>query len=129
MVKTVTLYAIMQYYMQRCRISKNSAAYISANSQQIQLKSLGGKESQKGDTAAFHAALQNLSTLYILYFSHFSTEWADILYDYSLGGKDQVYSQNSDPAALQNLLSILNMAKLGCDTSAARLVFSTRCIK
>ena len=29
-------------------------------------------------------------------------DWAEILHDDSLEGKDQVYSQNSDPAALQS---------------------------
>ena len=28
-------------------------------------------------------------------------DWAEILHDDSLDGKDQIYSQNSDPAALQ----------------------------
>ena len=39
--------------------------------------------------------------LYWLYFSHFSTEWAEILNDCYLGGKDEVCRQNIDPAALQ----------------------------
>ena len=46
-------------------------------------------------------------TLISLYLSHFSTDWAEILHDDSLDGKDQVYSQISDTAvffaALQNL--------------------------
>ena len=40
--------------------------------------------------AVFHAALQNPWTLYNLYLSHISTDWAEILHDDSLGGKDQV---------------------------------------
>ena len=39
----------------------------------------------------FHAALPNLYALCGLYLSHFSTDWAEILHDCSLGGKDQVY--------------------------------------
>ena len=39
--------------------------------------------------------------LYWLYLSHFSTEWAEILHDCYLGGKDEVSRQNIDPAALQ----------------------------
>ena len=39
--------------------------------------------------------------LYWLYLSHFSTEWAEILHDCYLGGKDEVCRQNIDPAALQ----------------------------
>ena len=44
-------------------------------------------------------ALHNLWTLYSVYLSH--EPWAKILHDYSLGGNDQVYNQNIDPAALQ----------------------------
>ena len=39
--------------------------------------------------------------LYWLYHSHFLTEWAEILHDSYLGGKDDVWRQNIDPAALQ----------------------------
>ena len=39
--------------------------------------------------------------LYWLYLSHFWTEWAEILHDCYLGGKDEVCRQNIDPAALQ----------------------------
>ena len=39
--------------------------------------------------------------LYWIYLSHFSTDWAEILYDCYLGGKDEVCRQNLDPAALQ----------------------------
>ena len=39
--------------------------------------------------------------LFRLYLSHFSTDWAEILHDCYLGGKDEVCRQNIDPAALQ----------------------------
>ena len=53
-------------------------------------------------TAVFHAALQNPWTLYNLYLSHISTDWAEISHDDSLGGKHQVLSQKSDPAESLN---------------------------
>ena len=46
-------------------------------------------------TAVFHAALQNILTLCNLYLSHFSMDWAAILQYYHLGGKNQVYRQQS----------------------------------
>ena len=42
-------------------------------------------------TAVFYAALQNLKTLCGLYLSHFSMDWAEILHDCFLGGKDPAY--------------------------------------
>ena len=39
--------------------------------------------------------------LYWLYLSHFSTDWAEILHDSYLSGKDEVCRQNIDPAAMQ----------------------------
>ena len=39
--------------------------------------------------------------LYWLYLSHFLMDWAEILHDWYLGGKDEVCRQNIDPAALQ----------------------------
>ena len=47
-------------------------------------------------------------TLNSLYLSHFLTE---ILHEYSLGGKYQVQSQNSDPAALQYPMQLCRMSK------------------
>ena len=38
---------------------------------------------------------------YWLYLSQFLTDWPEILHDESLSGKDQVYGQYIDPAALQ----------------------------
>ena len=48
-----------------------------------------------------------------LYLCHFSTDLAEILHDNSLvGEKDQVYSQNSDPAALQYYMQRCRTSKL-----------------
>ena len=46
-----------------------------------------------------------------LYLCHFSTDWAEILHDNSLGEKDQVCAQNSDPAALQYYMQSYRTSK------------------
>ena len=48
----------------------------------------------------YPASAPRSKCLYWLYLSHFSTEWAEILHDCYLGGKDKVCRQNIDPAAL-----------------------------
>ena len=48
-----------------------------------------------------HHLTQTFNCQYLI---HFSTDWAEILHDWFLGGKDPAYRlqiQNSDPAALQ----------------------------
>ena len=49
----------------------------------------------------YPASAPRSKCLYWLYLSHFSTDWAEILHDCYLGGKDEVCRQNIDPAALQ----------------------------
>ena len=58
-----------------------------------------------------HAALQNLQTLISLYLNHFLTDWPEILHDDSLSGKDDVYGQNSYPAALQYYMQRCRISK------------------
>ena len=49
----------------------------------------------------YHPRRRRCTCLDWLYLRHFSTDWPEILHDNSPSGKDQVFSQNSDPAALQ----------------------------
>ena len=81
---------------------KLSTANISAISQRIELKfcmitfmleRIQPIDSKQWpcSTVVFHAVLQNLKTLCGLYLSHFSTDWAEILRDCFLGGKDPSY--------------------------------------
>ncbi len=46
-----------------------------------------------------------------LYLRRFSTDWPEILHDESLSWKDQVYGQNSDPAALKYYMQCFRTSK------------------
>ena len=48
-----------------------------------------------------HCSIKFSAALTSLYLNHFLTDGPEILHDDPLSGKDQVYGQNSYPAALQ----------------------------